>query len=98
MTQDLVWEQYTYPVSLLSLIQGNSDNVVFEANRLSPIDPPLHPENNVLINKTGSTSGFGAYVAFIPQRKIGVILLANRAYPISARVTAAYRILTRLAL
>ncbi len=96
MTQDLVWEQYRYPIPLSGLLQGNSDQVVFEENRAVKIYPPSHPKSDVVINKTGSTSGFGAYVAFIPRRKTGIVLLANKSYPIEARVTAAYRILTRL--
>ncbi len=96
MTQDLIWEQYRYPIPLSGLLQGNSDQVMFEENQAVKIDPPSRPESDVVINKTGSTSGFGAYVAFIPRRKTGIVLLANKSYPIAARVTAAYRILTRL--
>lgn len=96
MTQDLIWEQYRYPVDLKDLLAGNSSKVSLEANPVVRIDPPSPPHDGVLINKTGSTNGFGAYVAFIPGKKIGVVLLANKNYPIDARVTAAYEILTRL--
>lgn len=96
MTQDLVWEQYREPVQLSTLLQGNSDQVLFEEHAVAKIEPPLAPAAGVLINKTGSTSGFAAYVAFIPRRKIGIVLLANKSYPIAARVTAAYRILKSL--
>ncbi len=96
MTQDLIWEHYRYPVTLTTLLQGNSDDVLFDANVVSVIDPPSPPRDDVLINKTGSTSGFAAYVAFMPKRKIGVVLLANRAYSIRDRVTAAYRLLACL--
>lgn len=96
MTQDLIWEQYRAPVPLSSLLQGNSAQMAFEENHTVKIDPPLPPQTDVVINKTGSTSGFAAYVAFMPRQKIGVVLLANKSYPIEARVTAAYRILTRL--
>jgi beta-lactamase class C len=51
------------------------------------LDPPLRPEGN----------GFATCVAFVPQRRIGIVLLARRYYPIDARVTAALDILTRLA-
>ena len=96
MTQDLIWEQYAYPVDLETLLAGNSDGVSFEANPTVALDPPLLPQDDVLINKTGSTNGFSAYVAFVPARKVGVVLLANKRYPIDARVTAAHEILTRL--
>ena len=37
------------------------------------------------------------YVGYERQeKKIGIVLLANKSYPIDARVTAAYEILTRL--
>jgi CubicO group peptidase (beta-lactamase class C family) len=96
MTQDLIWEQYPYSIPLSALLQGNSDQMIFEEHQAVKIDPPSRPESDVVINKTGSTSGFAAYVAFIPRRRTGIVLLANKSYPIAARVTAAYRILMRL--
>ena len=30
MTQDLIWEQYGYPVSLTALLRGNSDGMIFD--------------------------------------------------------------------
>lgn len=69
MTQDLVWEQYHYPVGLPELLAGNSARVIFEANPAARLDPPSRPRNDVLINKTGSTNGFSAYVAFVPEKK-----------------------------
>jgi hypothetical protein len=35
-------------------------------------------------------------VAFVTGENIGVVLLANKSYPIDARVTAAYNILMHL--
>jgi CubicO group peptidase (beta-lactamase class C family) len=96
MTQDLVWEQYRYPVELDELLAGNSAAVIFDANAAIALDPPLPPQQDVLINKTGSTNGFAAYVAFVPGKKIGIVILANKSYPIEARVTAAFEILTHL--
>jgi beta-lactamase class C len=96
MTQDLIWEQYRYPIPLAALLQGNSDGLIFDEHRVRAIDPPSPPRSDVWINKTGSTNGFGAYVAFVPGKMLGIVLLANKSYSIAARVTAAYRILTRL--
>ncbi len=96
MTQDLIWEQYPYPVAIETLLAGNSAKIAYEPNPVTAIVPPSPPHGDVLINKTGSTNGFGAYVAFVPARKLGIVILANKNYPVEARVKAAYAILTKL--
>ena len=96
MTQDLIWEQYRYPVTLDQLQEGNSATMLFEANAANALRPPSPPRDDVLLNKTGSTNGFSAYVAIIPAKKFGIVLLANKNYPIDARVSAAYHILMKL--
>ena len=50
----------------------------------------------VLINKTGSTNGFAFYATFTPARKSGIVILANKNWPILSRVTAAYQLLKQL--
>ena len=97
MTQDLIWEQYSYPVSLKTLVEGNSPEIIFNATPVTELNPPEDPHDAVWINKTGSTNGFGAYVAFVPEKRLGIVILANKNYPIPARVTAAYQILIALA-
>jgi beta-lactamase class C len=97
MTQDLVWEQYSYPVALEALIEGNSNKVAYETNAVTAIDPPLPAQDAAWINKTGSTNGFGAYVAFVPEKSLGIVVLANKNYPNEARVRLAYKILSELA-
>ncbi|MGU8077243.1 class C beta-lactamase [Burkholderia pyrrocinia] len=97
MTQDLIWEQYQYPVALKALLDGNSYAMIYDATPVTELKPPLKPRKDVWINKTGSTKGFGAYVVFVPKRQLGIVMLANRNYPNEERVTAAYKILTSLA-
>ncbi|MBY4609655.1 beta-lactamase [Rhizobium sp. 9T] len=96
MTQDLIWEQYAYPVTLQSLLEGNSA-AMLKAVPVAALQPPMKPRGDVWINKTGSTNGFGAYVAFIPSERVGIVILANKNYPNEDRVAAAYRVLTALA-
>lgn len=96
ITQDLIWEQYPYPTSLTQLLDGNADKMINQPVSAVKLTPPLAPQQNVLINKTGSTNGFAAYVAYIPAKKLGIVILANKSYPIKARVTAAYEILQQL--
>ena len=96
MLQDLIWEQYPYPVTLKQLLAGNSDAMAYQASPVTALQPPLPAHDAVLLNKTGSTNGFASYVALIPARKIGIVLLANKNIPVAARVTAAYQILDKL--
>ena len=95
MTQGLGWESYSYPVTEETLLAGNSAKVILEANPTTPA--PNETGSQVLFNKTGSTGGFGAYVAFVPAKGIGIVMLANRNYPIQARVETAHAILSKLA-
>jgi beta-lactamase class C len=96
LVQDLIWEQYPYPVALDTLTAGNSSAMSLKANPATAIEPAMAPSGDAILNKTGSTNGFGAYVAFIPAKKIGIVILANKYYPNEARVKAAYEILSRL--
>ena len=95
MTQDMIWEQYAQPAALKTLTETNS-GALLKTVPVSEITPPLKPSEDVFINKTGSTNGFGAYVAFIPKQKLGIVILANKNYPNEERVSAAYEILTAL--
>jgi beta-lactamase class C len=97
MVQGLGWEQYPYPVALERLLAGNSAAIILDANPAKRIAAPMSPSVPTLFNKTGSTNGFGAYVAFVPAKRIGIVMLANKNYPIPARVKAAYAILEQLA-
>ena len=97
MTQDLIWEQYRYPVALKMLLEGNSPEIIFNATPVTQLKPPEQPHDDVWLNKTGSTNGFGAYVAFVPEKRLGIVILSNKNYPIADRVTAAYQILMSLA-
>ncbi|PPA30177.1 class C beta-lactamase [Aeromonas jandaei] len=97
MTQGLGWESYAYPVSEQTLLAGNSSAVIYNANPVKPVAASQEMGGARLYNKTGSTNGFGAYVAFVPAKGIGIVMLANRNYPNDARVKAAYAILSKLA-
>ncbi|MPV65372.1 class C beta-lactamase [Burkholderia sp. BE17] len=96
LTQDLIWEQYPHPVALPTLLEGNAPKMLFNATPASAITPPLAPRPDTWINKTGSTDGFSTYVAFVPAKRIAIVMLANRSVPIEDRVKTAYRILGAL--
>jgi beta-lactamase class C len=96
MTQGLGWEMYRYPVTLDRLLEGNSTPMAMQAHEVQWLNPPQVQPENVLINKTGSTGGFGAYVAFVPSKDIGIVILANKNYPNAERVRIAHRILSAL--
>ena len=91
--QDMVWEQYSLPVKKDTLLSGNSRKMIRDDHPVTAISPPLQPQRNVLINKTGSTGGFSTYVAFIPEKQFGFVLLANKYFPNDERVAMLYRIL-----
>ncbi|MEU1523688.1 serine hydrolase [Nocardia rhamnosiphila] len=93
MTQVLGWERFEYPVSLETLQAGNSADIV---NRPQPVEPAAAASGPALFDKTGSTGGFGAYVAYVPSRSLAVVVLMNRNIPIPARVAATHRVIEAL--
>jgi beta-lactamase class C len=97
LVQGLGWEQYPYPVTRERLLAGNADTMAYDARPATRLAPSRTPSAATLFNKTGSTDGFAAYVVFVPQKRIGLVMLANRNFPIAARVTAAYAVLNALA-
>ncbi|TBU74078.1 class C beta-lactamase [Phytopseudomonas daroniae] len=95
-TQAMVWERYPWPVSRERLLAGNAPAFALDsqpASRLSARDTSGH---GVLFGKTGSTNGFGGYIAFIPDEDIGLVFLANRNVPLEARVDASFTLLQQM--
>lgn len=96
MTQGLGWELYRYPITLDRLLEGNSTPMAMQPHKVQWLNPPQPEPKNLLINKTGSTGGFGAYVAFVPSKDIGIVILANKNYPNAQRVRIAHQVLSAL--
>lgn len=91
--QGLAWEMYPLPTTLQALLEGNSTEVALNPQPIQMNEPPTSVLNDVWVNKTGATNGFGAYIAYIPAKKVGIVILANKNYPNAERVKAAYTIL-----
>ncbi|AHD03541.1 class C beta-lactamase [Leisingera methylohalidivorans] len=94
--QNMIWEQYPWPVSVEQMIKGNSYAYILKPQPMETLDPPLPPQKNVILNKTGATNGFGAYVALLPGEELGVAVLANRNIPNEARIRATYAFIQRV--
>ncbi len=92
MTQALIWEAYGLPVEAQTLRQGNSGTMIVNPVPVTTLSAHDTPDPHAWINKTGSTNGFGAYLAFIPSQRFGIVVLANRNFPNEERVEIAYTI------
>ncbi|GAA4015799.1 class C beta-lactamase [Actimicrobium antarcticum] len=95
-TQDMVWEQYPWPADPDTMKQANSNDFILNPQRADRIVPALPPQKDVILNKTGSTNGFGSYVAVLPGENLGIVVLANRNYPNQARIGATYSLIRML--
>ena len=95
MTQDLIWEQYDADAPRETLLAGNSNDML-KPLPVQAITPPEAPRDDAWIDKTGSTNGFGGYLAFIPAKRLGIAILANKNYPNEDRVEIALQVLRKL--
>lgn len=95
-TQDMIWEQYPWPAEITKMEAGNGYDFILSPQPATAIIPPLPPQHDVILNKTGATNGFGGYVALLPGQDLGIVVLANRNYPNEARIRATYDLIEDL--
>ncbi|OQP86765.1 class C beta-lactamase [Rhizobium rhizosphaerae] len=95
-TQDMIWEQYPWPVGLERMVAGNGPDMIMTPQPVEALDPAARAGDPVILNKTGSTNGFGNYIAMVPSERLGVVMLANKNIPIEARVRATYALIKAL--
>lgn len=96
MYQGLGWEMLNWPVTSQTLEAGADNKYALAARDAVAITPAQPPVKASWVHKTGATGGFGSYIAFIPEKDLGIVMLANKNYPNPERVKAAYHILDAL--
>ncbi|NUG57885.1 ADC family extended-spectrum class C beta-lactamase [Acinetobacter baumannii] len=93
MYQALGWEEFSYPATLQTLLDRNSEQIVMKPNKVTAISKEPSVK---MYHKTGSTNGFGTYVVFIPKENIGLVMLTNKRIPNEERIKAAYAVLNAI--
>lgn len=94
--QALMWEYFDYPAELKTMQAGSSADMIWKDNPALALEPAERPKTDALYNKSGSTNGFATYAAFVPETKTGLILLANRPFPIEERMALAHQIFSQV--
>jgi beta-lactamase class C len=92
MTQGLIWEWYAPPAATEALLEGNGEAMWMKPNAGMRLDGSAQPPAGAFVNKTGGTNGFGAYAAFMPEQRTGLVILANRNHAAPLRIALAQRL------
>jgi beta-lactamase class C len=94
--QGLGWQIHPIINHKLSPLKKVSDRVEFGPMEISEIYQRPTYDGDALIDKTGTTNGFRAYIAVLPNRKSGIVILANKNVPNTAIVKPARELLLDL--
>jgi beta-lactamase class C len=94
--QGLGWQIHLLSESKVSSLLNEPESMGFGPLPVIEIfDKPVYT-GDALIDKTGATDGFSAYIALIPNKKSGVVILTNRYVSRGAIVNAGRDILFKL--
>ncbi len=74
--QGMGWDIYPIPYRYATLINAPT-NLLTSTTAEEVVDQPKFFDDT-LIEKTGMTNGFRAYIAVIPNRKAGIVILCNK--------------------
>lgn len=91
----LGWEIHDITSESLKLLLNGSGLGTQPAAVSAVYDEPKF-DGNALIDKTGSTEGFRAYIAVIPNKKTGIVILTNRRVTGNAIMLTGRQILFKL--
>jgi len=94
--QGLGWQIHPIIKNKTSALKNVTDEIVLGPVGISEIYERPTYDGDALIDKTGTTNGFRAYIAVLPNRKSGIVILANKNVPNSAIVKPAREILLGL--
>lgn len=81
MKHGLGW-QISPSSSLPSKTKRNSNGA--RAQKITPYNRRF--DGDSLVEKTGTTNGFHAYIAAIPNQKVGIVIMMNRALPSGSKI------------
>jgi len=93
--QAMIWEGYPWPVDASALAAGNAPDMALKPRPITHRAAKIL-EGAVYLNKTGSTNGFGSYIAMTPSERIGVVVLANRNIPNRARAETTLKLISQI--
>lgn len=96
--QGLAWQIYPLSAKTMpALLHGRASESLLSTKVVQEKLPNPIYNGNYLIDKTGMTNGFRAYIAVIPNKKIGIAILTNKGVPDDSVPNAARSILFKLA-
>lgn len=92
----LGWQIHEISSNKVKALLKDSNALGLETVPVAAVYPEPTFDGNTLIDKTGTTDGFRAYIAVIPAKKTGIVILTNRRVSGNDIVTAARSILFKL--